>query len=145
MKQLYLYQKMIAVTRKDGVVVKIIGNKSNWHYGELPIDKVEVNKDIDNPFEKLCDIMGVKPSRSFLWSKKYLSDTTILWDWSIDGYVDEENILSFMVVTKYYIGDPSIKILQKELSFMEYTQLLFDREKDLKRLYESGDSDETSN
>ena len=132
MKQIYFYRTTIFVKLKDDSIVTIKGNKIKWNYGDIPEDKIQKYENSNTIFDDLCNVMNVKPSISPFSKKKYFNKETFFWTWSVDGSVKQDTIHSFVVYTNYNTGNPSIKALQKELTFIEYTELLFDREQDLK-------------
>ena len=132
MKQIYFYRTTIFVKLKDDSIVTIKGNKIKWNYGDIPEDKIQKYENSNTIFDDLCNVMNVNPSISLFSKKKYFNQETFFWTWSVDGTVKQDTIQSFVVYTNYNTGNPPIKALQKELTFMEYTELLFDREHDLK-------------
>ena len=132
MKQIYFYRTTILVKLKDDSIVTIKGKASKWCYGDIPENKIQKYENSNTMFDDLCNVMNVKPSISPFSKKKYFNQETFFWTWSVDGTVKQDTIHSFVVYTNYNTGNPSIKALQKELTFIEYTELLFDREQDLK-------------
>lgn len=67
----------------------------------------------------------------------YVSDDGWLAPWYLEGterlYKDE--LISFYVVDEYdVVKKPSNDKLRKDLNFYDYTQLIFDRERELKSI-----------
>lgn len=146
MRTVYTHNVEWRIYLLDGSVIKTNPFYSSYHrsvykYGEKPENKIEEHcvKELDNKaeqariFEDLIRAMGFEEGyhghrtrftkrlylESGCFGKKIFMDQLIGWEIR-DIYQTIEN--------------PSMSLLQKDLRFKEYSQLIFDREQELRSM-----------
>lgn len=103
----------------------------NYRYGYLPDNSHTVfsKTNVDNVFVALCNMFDIPffsennhPKRKYIYLDCYLNQK-----------VYEDELVSFSVTKQYAVlTDESINFLQEHLTFDDYTQLIFDRENELR-------------
>lgn len=102
-----------------------------YNYGELPETETKEFNNPDTVFKDLLKILGY--SNSYTGHKTLFRKRQYIDEYDFDRYIYKDELVSFKVITKYipykYL---SVETLQKRLTFEDYSQLVFDREQELK-------------
>lgn len=139
-RKIYTCDHYIKYLLVDGTIGKITrSGELRYFYGEVPQDNYEYydkNNTIEL-FDALLRTVGYYFSinQTLIGKRIYISNDSWLSPWYLEGaeklYKDE--LVGFYVADEYDIVEkPSNQKLKKELNFYDYTQLIFDRERELK-------------
>ena len=115
---------------KDGTIVesKYQFGRSLYQYDEVPQDKTIIYK----TWEEVCENTLYYCCDTTLFTKrKYLNYNNL----TRKVYEDEFDYLE-VKITYEVVDNPDIFLLQKDLGFKGYSELVFDREQELKRMME---------
>ena len=145
MKSVYIKTTTIEITLTNGnTIVKDDYNplgfmRYMYQYGEVPSDTATEYNDTDKILDNLGFVMSL-PIRQTLFRKRlYIYDST-LGDSDFGQRIYKDEVKSFVVRYNYkIITNPSIKRLQSDLDFYTYSQLVFDREHELKGMLNKSD------
>jgi len=141
-RKIYTHNHYIKYFLINGTIgeIKRLG-ELRYLYGEVPEDSYELYND-GNTIE-LFDALLRETNYRFLINQTLLKKriyifNDMLTSWRLEGveklYKDE--LLCFYVVDEYDIVEkPSNRKLQEDLNFYDYTQLIFDREQQLKEMF----------
>lgn len=141
-RKIYTHDRYIKYLLIGGTIGKITrSGELRYFYGEVPQDNYEYydkNNTIEL-FDALLRTVGYYFSinQTLIGKRIYMSNDSWLSPWYLEGterlYKDE--LISFYVADEYDIVEkPSNQKLKKELNFYDYTQLIFDREQELKSI-----------
>lgn len=134
MKAVYREDVFYYVHLKDGTILtdsKYDGwTFRRWTYGEVPKDYVKTYTDKECIFDDLLKEIGYVDDwdglKTFFSKRRFIRR-------DFEKRVYEDEIDYFEVKYKYTIyKNPSTNWLQKNLGFTEYSELVFDREQELK-------------
>ena len=143
MKAVYIKTTTIEITLTNGQTIFKNDYKpsdftrSLYQYGEVPNEKII---EFDNSYEPLDNLalLMLKPIYQTLFKKR-----SYIYDYDNEDRlyrIYEDTIKSFVVKNNYkIITNPSINRLQSDLDFYTYSQLVFDRERELKGMLNKGD------
>lgn len=143
MKAVYTHEVIIRL-KIDGewIVLKpayhSMFSRSVYEYGEVPLDHYEVNlEDVDKDvmFKEVIKL-GYYPE-DFCGSKTLFKKRIYVYLYDYDTRIYKDKLGGIQVEHKYYIAkNPNIEWLKKDLRFNGYSQLVFDREQELKKMLE---------
>lgn len=135
MKAVYIHKRYLHL-KINGIwkYADDIGGRYIYLYEELPKNRVEQFRNKDTVFSELVkrcgyvdDFMGCKT----FWRKRIYVDLFPL----ANGIVYKDQLEAFDIEHVYEIvKNPIIEYLQKDLGFKGYSQLVFDREQELKNM-----------
>lgn len=135
MKRVYVCTTIISLNINGKWITKkqMVG-RPKYQYGEKPVNHFKVFDNEETVFEDLINILqyesGFKGYRTF-WRKRLYID---LYPFS-DDVCYKDSLKEFKVDYFYEtVENPIIKYLEEDLGFMGYSELVFDREQELKRL-----------
>ena len=120
---------------KDGNILReqINGYNYMYKYGDVPNDETKVYEDWKSFLKALgyiSDFEGYLEKRK---NRTYINDYQFHF-----GKVYKDQFEKFVVETKYKMFDekdyPTIEKLEKDLGFASYSQLVFDRENELRSM-----------
>lgn len=135
MKAVYHTEVHFELTLKTGETVKDYNKYYttyyHYSYGELPETSVDEYNNSDTVFEDLRRILGYNtdyPSEKTIFTKR-----NFINDYNFNQRIYEDELLSFKITKKYIPHkNLSTKELHEKLTFKDYSQLVFDREQELK-------------
>lgn len=132
MKAVYTHQRIWTIRLKDKTALSYSTYSVNgkyYHYGEIPDDRTEDFISHETVFYDLMRTLCVYNSEKTIFRKRvYLN----IVQFSQRIYKDE--LLAFDIQHKYKIVDnPQINLLEHDLGFDGYSELVFDREHELMR------------
>ena len=135
MKAVYIHKKYLYL-KINGIwkYADSVGGRYVYLYGELPENRVEEFRNKDTVFSELIkrsgyieDFIGYKT----LWRKRFYVDLFPL----ANGIVYKDELEAFEIKHIYEgVENPIIELLEKDLGFKGYSQLVFDREQELKNM-----------
>lgn len=137
MKAVYHTEVHFELTLKTGETVKDYNNYYttyyHYSYGELPETETVKYNNPDTVFEDLSKVLGyVQPfTRPKTWFKKRI----YIDDCNFNRRIYKDELIAFKVIKKY-IPHENMKILDlmNKLTFEDYSQLVFDRERELQNI-----------
>lgn len=141
-REIYTHNRYIKYFLINGTIGQITrSGELRYFYGEVPQDNYEYY-DKNNTIE-LFDVLlrttnyFFSINQTLIGKRIYVSNDDWFAPWCLEGaerlYKDE--LISFYVVDEYDIVEkPSNQKLKKDLNFYDYTQLIFDREQQLKEM-----------
>lgn len=134
MKQIYKKRiKLVCELVNERIISGEIWMKNKCSYGDIPENTSQRVDNPDNVFTALCNATGTVPRKTIFSNRKYISCDDLWFDISENIYKDE--LIAFTIQHIYEeIDNPDTHWLRNNLTFMEYTQLIFDRERDLKSM-----------
>ena len=135
MKSVYHTEVYFKLTLKTGETVKDYNKYYTtyyrYNYGELPETSVDEYNNSDTVFDDLRRILGYNtdcPSEKTIFTKR-----NFINDYNFNQRIYEDELLSFKIIKKYIPHkNLGAKELREKLTFQDYSQLLFDREQELK-------------
>lgn len=135
MKSVYIH-KIITELNINGEweTVNDIGGRYTYFYGEVPENYTEKFDNEETVFYELAKKAGYigdfKGSKTF-WKKRVYLDLFPLGH----GIVYKDSLKAVEIHHIYEVVDnPIIEYLEKDLGFKGYSELVFDREQELKRM-----------
>ena len=146
MKAVYIRKFEIEIILNDDkkIVIKsdFLSGRSTYSYGEVP-DKqsksFSIYGEYNNDMKNLCDKYHVLLEHyvsGFIKKKHHLRIRSSYCDWT---NIPMNNIKSANVIWYCKVVDnPKIKWLEEDLGFKGYSELVFDREQELKALLLKG-------
>lgn len=135
MKCVYKVNKLEAkVFLTSGKTIICNGHRGRccYTYGEMPENKYE--EFIDNAWEKIIEFIGYK--NGYYGEKTMFRKRSYLHHYCITNEpIYQDEVCKFTIKTIYEeVENPIIKYLQQDLGFKGYSELVFDREQELKNL-----------
>ena len=135
MKAVYHTEVHFELTLKIGETVKdykkYYTTYYRYNYGELPETSVDEYNNSDTVFGDLRRMLGYKtdcPSEKTIFTKR-----NFINNYNFNQRIYEDELLSFKIIKKYIPHkNLSTKELHEKLTFKDYSQLVFDREQELK-------------
>lgn len=105
-----------------------------YYYGEVPEDYTEFLDNPDTVFQELITrigFIGDYQGEKTFWKKRVYIDLFPLGQ----GIVYKDSLRAFKIIHTYEIVDnPRIDWLEYDLGFKGYSELVFDREQELKQM-----------
>lgn len=135
MKEVYIADYILNLNiNGKWITKKSICGRPIYRYGEKPANYSKVFNNEETVFEDLIKILGYKSGfngyKTFWKKRLYIN----LFP-TAQGIVYKNSLKEFKVDYFYKtIENPIIEFLEKDLGFMGYSELVFDREQELKRL-----------
>lgn len=147
MRTVYTHNRQWRIYFKDGSVIKASllrdsHNRLAYSYGEKPVNRIEEHcvKTVDDKneqariFEELIQKMGFEKGyhghKSWFKKRPYLEN---IW---FGKKIFRDEIIGWEIWDTYQtVENPEMCFLQKDLSFNEYSQLIFDREQELRSMF----------
>lgn len=133
-KAVYICETIVTVNLTDGVLRKrYYGTRDRYYYGEVPKDVTDVFDDKETVFEKLIEKLGYNPEykceRTLFKKREYINE------YGYGGRIYKDKLVSFEISHTYTVIDnPRIEWLENDLGFKGYSELVFDREQELKSM-----------
>ena len=128
MKAVFICEHHYIFHLKDGTIVesKYGFGRSMYQYSEVPKDETIIYRTWEEVHK---NTLYHWDDTTFFTKRKYLNYE------NLTGKVYEDDFDYLEVMSKYTVIDnPCIELLQKDLGFKGYSELVFDREKELKRM-----------
>lgn len=133
MKAVYCHLRIWTVRLKDKKTMSYSTygiNGRYYHYGEVPDNYTEDFMCQDTVFEDLIKTLYIFGSNKTLFKKREYINIA-----QFNSRIYKDELSSFDIQHKYEIVDnPTIDILEKDLGFKEFSELIFDREQELKSI-----------
>ena len=135
MKQVYIKitESKFYLNTDDVLINNTKGRK--YYYDEIPSNKFEEysGEDVWEKFLKAAHYESGFKGHKTRFKKRIYADGYPI----INEYIFKDELLKFTIETIYEIVEnPSIKDLQDDLGFMGYSELVFNREQELRKLME---------
>lgn len=135
MKSVYIHKIITELNiNEEWKTVNNIGGRYKYFYGEVPENYTEKFDNEETAFYELAKKAGYigdfKGSKTF-WKKRVYLDLFPLGN----GIVYKDSLKAVEINHIYEVVDnPIIEYLEKDLGFKGYSELVFDREQELKRM-----------
>ena len=141
MKAVYTHETIVKLNINDEwiKVEKIgIGGRCCYRYGEVPENYVEKYDNEETVFRDLAKIIGYvdgfKGAKTF-WKKRVYLELFPIGK----GIVYKDSLKAVKIEHVYKVEDnPRIEWLEEDLGFKGYSELVFDREQELKSMMVKG-------
>lgn len=147
LKTIYIHKIYLRLKIKGKwETIEDIGSKGGryiYFYGDVPSDETERFRDKNTVFSDLITKMvcydgrygdTFKGNRTFLRKRLYISIPPVWGAWE-NEIIYKDKLEAFDIEHIYeVIKNPNIEDLKEDLGFFGYSQLVFDREKDLKSM-----------
>lgn len=129
---------MVTVNLTNGVMRKrYCGSRPRYYYGVVPEDTTDVFDDKEIVFEKLMEKLGYVPE--YKGEKTLFKKREYINEYGYDGRIYKDKLVSFEISHTYTVIDnPRIEWLENDLGFKGYSELIFDREQELKSMMMKG-------
>ena len=135
MKEVYITDRIINLNiNGEWITKRPIPGRPQYQYGEKPQNYFKLFNNEETVFEDLINILryvgGVKVYKTFLRKRSYID----LFPFE-EGIIYKDSLKEFKINYFYEtVKNPIIKYLEEDLGFMGYSELVFDREQELKEL-----------
>lgn len=129
MKTIYINDFYYMLTFNDNTCIRSFFNgRPIYQYGELPeIKRKEYND--KNAFYELANLLNTPIHRKFLTGREYINDCCF------NKIIFKDDLKSFEAINDYKIIEkPNISHLENDLGFYKYSELVFDREMELRTM-----------
>lgn len=135
MKEVYISDHILNLNINGKWITKeSICGRPIYQYGEKPANHFKLFNNEETVFENLINVVGYesgfKGYKTFWRKRLYVN----LFPFA-EGIVYKDSLKEFKIDYFYEtVENPIIKYLEEDLGFMGYSELVFDREQELKRL-----------
>ena len=134
MKAVYIGKKIVTIKLTDSIISRrYCGIRSIYNYGEVPEDTKYVFDDKETVFEKLIEKLGYIPE--YKGEKTLFKKREYINEYGFKGRIYKDKLISFEILYTYTVIDnPRIEWLKEDLGFKGYSELIFNREQELKSM-----------
>ena len=130
-KQVYIQNDRVDIFLKDGSKIKstpyYYGGRQHYSYGNVPDDEQHTYD-----FDSFIRVYNMHTDKTLFKKREYINYSFI------GKRIYKENFDKTVITLEYKVEDePRIDWLQNDLKFNKYSELVFDREHELKSMMES--------
>ena len=116
---------------------KTFGTRPIYYYGEVPEDSEDIFDNKETVFEKLIEKLEFVPK--YIIEKTLFKKREYINVYGFNGRIYKDKLVSFKISHTYTtIDNPRIEWLENDLGFKGYSELVFDREQELKSMMTKG-------